>query len=1028
MASITPSIPDLYLAFRQAKSALYFEKRGVGLIELAEYEQNLPENLKVLRAKLANGRWFDRLEIGETWIVPKRFHTSQDGGDEVIWIGATREKPTARPIDIQVRLTPHPEFAITEVLYLWRFGGLLDSLLSNDVLGYRLDVREQQIIPHRRWLFEYWPKRYQQFRTAPLVAAKKNLEIGEQTLIVSGDLANFYDTIEPSFMLGGALVSELAAAGATQPVIDEYMGATSSLLRAYTRFHEVASSRAATPISIGVPIGALTSRVVANLSLAPLDRHVASRKGVLCYRRYVDDLVIVARADRECGLVETMRRFLPLISDGSGDEVLRLDGDALDRLGSEFQLQRTKVRAHHLAGVPGADFVEAVASDFTKVLSERRAFVDSSALVGDGVSHLIRAGNAEGSPLRVLREADRARLERFALSTSLRSLERVSSLIDQKEARELVRGCLERVGRVLDAEDNWVDDLEVSLRLLKLAIITSDWKSAMELQKRMDRVWGTVEALRETTDKLYYRGREINPSRISPWAWLRNYLHERRLEAVSSCLPIGMDAKKIATRFPGGLRVRTKKVKATMLSRRAEQLALADLRSRDREDDALSGYPIVDIDRSWLRSGLVRNKELSSRFAAIDKFVQRCVDLDDRAWVMPAARLFLCTRPPSYFDISRRWLYLVEENGFDDSVFDVLIEIVNAIRGTEYKQAVGNVIDRSTVSIDRFSTEMDASFNSLPLEPRIILGNLVVDDAAWKAAATRIHASPFGAPLLTKKRLQGLADVLEKAAHVSRGKISEMLVLPELSMPRKWFRTVANHVVKAGRYGLVTGLEYIHHDTQPYVANQVFAVLPGPFMSVATWPWTKRLPAREEANLLSKLRHPVSFKPPLASPISRTVIHSAWGSFSVLICSELIEARRVADLLGRVQVVLCPAWNPDTASYDHLIQSVGFQLHSVIAIANNGHYSDCRAWAPRAERWERDLCRLIERDVNDVVYFDLPLASIVAFHAGDKQVKDKYERLRVALKKRDIAAARAALETLTDDLPGVWRPLPPDWN
>jgi hypothetical protein len=104
---------------------------------------------------------------------------------------------------------------------------------------------------------------------------------------------------------------------------------------------------------------------------------------------------------------------------------------------------------------------------------------------------------------------------------------------------------------------------------------------------------------------------------------------------------------------------------------------------------------------------------------------------------------------------------------------------------------------------------------------------------------------------------------------------------------------------------------------------------------------------------------------------------------------------RIADLLGRVNVVLCPAWNTDTSSYDHLIQSVGFQLHSFVAIANNGHYSDCRAWAPRTRRWERDRCRLIERDVDDVVHVDIPLSELVAFHDG--QPND------------------------------AWRPLPPDW-
>lgn len=1026
MPPLSPTIADLYLAFRQAKSALFFEKRGVGLIGLAAYEQSLPENLRALQAKLGRGKWFDRLAVGETWVVPKRFHENQDQGSGVIWIGSNQHKSATRPIDVQLRISPNPDFAITEVLYLWRFGGILDSLLSKEVLGYRLDLRDRQVLPHRRWVFEYWPKRYQQFRTAPLEAAKNCLAFGEPTLIISGDLANFYDTIDPSFMLGDQIVAELRATGATADLINDYLVATNSLLRTYKRFYEVASTRAGTPIKVGVPIGALTSRVVANLSLSPLDRHITSHSEVVCYRRYVDDLAIVARAGDERDPVEIMRRFLPLL--GGEDEILRLDVSALHRDGSEFQLQKRKVRVHHLAGVPGADFVEAVASDFAKALSERRAFVDSSTLVGDGVSHLIRAGNTEGSPLRVLREADRARLERFALSTSLRSLERVSSLIDRREGRELVRGCLERVGRVLDAEDNWVDDLDVSMRLLKLAISTGDWKSATELRDRMDRVWGTVEVLQSATAQLFYRGQEINAARSAPWTWLRNYLHERRLEAIASCLPIGMDAKEIASRFPGGLRVRTREVKATVLRRRAEQLASADLRSRDREDDAALSQQPAQVDRTWLVSALSRDQELSRRLATIDAFIQRCTDLDDHPWMMPAARLFLCTRPPSYFDIARRWLYRAEEHGFDDSIFEQLIGIVNAVRGTQYNNAVGSVIDRSTISIERISMGKSSRSDPASHEPRIILGNLVVEDAAWHAAATRVNGSPFGDPLLTKRRLQGLSDILEKAARISRGETLEVLVLPELALPRKWFRTVANHVVRASQYGLVAGLEYIHHPTQPYVANQVFAVLPGPFMSVATWPWTKRLPAREEGRLLSRLKTPVSFRPPSASALPRTVIHSEWGSFSVLICSELIEARRVADLLGRVQIVLCPAWNPDTASYDHLIQSAGFQLHSVIAIANNGHYSDCRAWAPRTERWERDLCRLIERDVNDIVYVDVPLASLIAFHGGDKQARDKYRRLRAALDRRDVTGARAELEKLTQDLAGAWRPLPPDWT
>lgn len=394
--STNPTIADLYLAFRQAKTALYFEKRGVGLLKLADYEQHLPENLRALTGKVANGKWFDNVEIGETWVVPKRLRPTDEEDDGVVRIGASKQTTSGRPIDVQLRLSPHPDFATVEVLYLWRYCGLLDAMLSkSEVLGYRLDLRKQQVVPHRRWLFEYWPRKYQAFRNAPLEAANKALVQGKQTLVISADLASFYDTVDPSFMLGDVLLTELAKHCSSRDEVDEYTRATASLLRAYDRFRRAASSRVALAITVGVPIGALTSRVVANLSLDPVDRHVAAQPGVLCYRRYVDDLAIVAHApEKDQGVAETMRRFLPLLP--GDDEVLKLDANKLGRAGSEFRLQKNKVRVHHLAGVPGTDFVEAVAADFAKAVSEGRAFVDSSSLVGDGVTHLIRAGEAQG--------------------------------------------------------------------------------------------------------------------------------------------------------------------------------------------------------------------------------------------------------------------------------------------------------------------------------------------------------------------------------------------------------------------------------------------------------------------------------------------------------------------------------------------------------------------------------------------------------------------------------------------------------
>jgi hypothetical protein len=992
-SSLRFTIADLYLAYRQAKTALYFERRGVGLQEIAQFEKDLPNQLRELKKKIDRQNWFDDLPTGESWVVPKRFRESIEPDGGIIRIGTQRHSDVGRPIDIQVRVSPDPAFAIMEVLYLWQFGGHLDGLLAPEVVGYRLELRNQKLSPERRWLFQYWQRRYQEFRTAPLAAARTALARDQQVTVISADLASFYDTVDPAFLLDDEFVADLRRGGGDEVLPDEYRTATESLLGAYARFRDEATRRTGASVNIGVPIGALTSRLVANLALEPLDRRIAAMSGVLCYRRYVDDIVIVALDSGEAqALEDTLKAYFPFKQSVAG--VMRLDCDALSRPGSDFQLQTRKVRIHHLAGDPGADFVEAVAADFSSLVSERRAFLDNATLHGDGASHLVRARQPTGSPLRVLRDADRARLERYALSTSLRSLERVSSLIDRREAAGLVRDNLARVSRVLEAEGNWLEDLDVSLQLLRLAVMAGDWTSAAELNDRMNSVWGSVESLRTAAPRIYFRGLELNPNRMSAWTWLRNYLHERRVEALASAIPLAVEKWQLEERLLKGLTYRTRWMGVAALKRRAFELAMSDLRSLDREEDTDYGPTLPGQDRAWMRAELADGEQLTARFDLIQQFVDRCESLKDRPWVLPPARLFLCTRPPSYFDIARRWLYRVDTEGFEPQIFHKLLSMVNAVRGTGYAHAVATVIDPSTVSIDSFWSR--DKFGPHAEGPRIILGNLVVEDKAWTAAAARTAKAPMGSPLLTFERLKGLATVLDKASRASHGHDSALLVLPELSLPRAWFRALSNYVVRFGRYGMVAGLEYLHDPVRPHVSNQVYAVLPGPFSSVAAWPWTKRLPAHEEASLLRQLPISLTFPPLPKRTHSRTVVRSPWGSLSVLVCSELIEARRVADLLGRADVVICPAWNRDTSSYDHLIRSVGFQLHCIIAISNNGLYSDCRAWAPLKDRPLRDLCRLIERGINDVVHVDLPLASLLDFHGGSATNKE-------------------------------WRPLPPDW-
>lgn len=975
-------------------------------MDLAAFEKNIERRLTALHEKLNHGGWFDGVNPGAVWVTPKKL-IPQKEASSIIRIGS-REAEDNKCLQVQVRLAPSPEFAILEVLYLWEFGPALDRLLSFQSVGYRLDLKHGRVDPHRRWLFEYWPTKYQEFQKIPLDIARESLsnESGEIALI-SADLASFYDTVDPEFLLSEAFIGKLSepqtVEGRGKRVdIEGYELATKSLLRAYGRFRSLAS-RAGIPLEIGLPIGALTSRLVANLALEPLDRVIESNENVACYRRYVDDFVIVSKAASRIDAANLLSRFIPLEEEEG--ERLRLNVELLGRPGSELQLQRNKLRVHILRGVAGKDFIDSVAADFQRLVSERRAFLDPDVLVAGTVSALARMTSREGSRLRTLREADKVKLERFALSTSLRSLERVSSMLDADHAREVINKNLEGLSRVLAGEGDWVESLDVAIRMMRLAAAAVDWVSLRNQIDEMDAIWGNEEAIRKTVRELKYRDGKIEDGRA--WDRMLGYLRARRFEAICSVIPLNLPHKSLRAGFPQGLLTHRGAVTAATIKSRAKILAAADLRMFDREDDRSVGSTRADPPR-WMEELLAGHRKLIRRFGVIRKFVKVCETLGDEPWRGAPARLFLCTRPPSYFDISRRWLYRADSNGFDPDVFERLLDVVNALRGTEYQRPIGRVIDRSTVQIP-IDSESHKNFEE-SRDPRLILGNLVSPDNYWEGSATRASGSDVGVPVLSTKRLRDLIYLLkrahEAAAIHNRAKRCALLVLPELSLPRAWFRAVANYVAQDGGFGLVCGLEYLHSTKAPHVFNQVYAVIPGPFWSVATWPWTKAIPAREEATLLQSMPSPVWF-PAVKKFSPRTVVHSPWGKLSVLICSELIEARRVSDLLGRADLIVSPSWNTDTASYDHLIQSVGLQLHAFVAIANNGLYSDCRAWAPRSVRWERDLCRLIERGENNVVCVNLPMKSLMQFH-------------------KTVAAVAPAIEQdlAVDD----WRPLPPDWS
>lgn len=975
---VNVELPDLYLAYRQAKAAVYAELRGAGLLEFARYEARLGPNLSALRARLANDSWFDRSPLGTVWLTPKK--ADGDGAvRDVLRIGVPRPTPLRRPtLEVRVALSPTIDFLVTEVLYVWAFGPSLDGQLATEALGNRLKLRGGAVDRAQHHLFKYWPEQYQRFCESPAAAAQAAL-ITEPNgcFVASLDLASFYDSIDPSFLVADAFVRQVAAVAAQRQLPFDggaYLIATRSLLRALARYHGAVTDLLGGRMQRGIPIGTITSRLISNLALQPLDRAIVAHQSVLYYARYVDDIAIVARRDHETDpnatAVTVLSRWMPVRQ--ASPQFIWLDEGTLLRPGSDLRVSRSKTTIHELAGAEGREFVRGVIFDMRRVASERRMFVEPGALRGEALASLARLEGNETSKVRVLRDADRRRLANLELSVAVHALQRIATLLNRDEARRITNASLTPVLALVPNTPDWVERIELIQKLLRVAFLADDTDSARELLRLMRTLWGSIDALRSRFPVIVWNS--YRTTRRGAFARVVEYLRRRVQEAVfaSVRLEANLDAAT-ALQDEVGLTV-------GQIVDGAVSFGAADLRTLDREDDLIDPDRRRETAHDELRADLVLNQDLADRFEQIARFQRRCRTMGDASWETSDVALFASTRPPSYFDVARRWLSEAESRGFDVDVFDILLQIVNSVRGTAYRDPVGGVLAERVVHIE---LEEDA------LQPacRLILGNLHTQTDWYLSALERTAEHPRGNPVHSYRRLCSISDVLHKADSAARRRVRgarppSLLLLPELSVPRRWVRAISKQVLKNQTFSLVAGLEYHHDATRAVVHNQALAILVGKHKSVATWLWTKGYPSDEEGRQLRSSG--LSF-PAVIGSLSRTVISSRFGCMSVLICSELIEPRLLSQLVASLELVLVPSWNRDTAAYDHLIQSAGLQMHCVVAIANNAKYSDCRAWAPYETRWRRDLCRLIQRYETEVIWVDLPLEELrrVHYEGGD---------------------------------------------
>jgi predicted amidohydrolase len=962
------SIAQLLLAYRHAKHALYQEHRGMDRLTYALAERRLPRIIRKLRRHLRKTPgWFSGLTPGEVWLLPKKAVMAENTTG-VTSVGEDRPS-RVRHLAIRLHLSPSIDFAIVETLWIWSFGPALETLLSESARANRLKLKwdKSAVDTYARGPFAFWPKQYQQFREDGFAVARRLLAGNGRCVVASLDIASYYDNIDPRFLTSQPFIKSVEKQAAVRNVTfdsAEFVRATKTLVAAFRRYYALCQASTGLPVTRGIPIGCLTSRLIANVALSTLDDRVAAQSEVKYYARYVDDVLIVATPKRSIprSSRSIASRFLPIISRRPKQTDALLDASFLQRPGSEFRLQDSKVKGYVLRGASGRHFLSTIERDVRQIASERRAFLHPDGLGTDSPFASLIVGSDQKAPVQVLRDVDRLKVERYAASVAVSKVGVGARLLNFPESASWCHDQLSPLAGVITDAAHWIEFIELGFRALSVAIQARDHRTARLINTRHRRQWRRFVTGQKQFPLYWNRRRVVNETaRIGLVTWFET----RRFEEICSSIPFdllqsaretGLFLESIARKD-----VRERRLTARNVLRGAMLLSRADLRALDRESDLSKAQPASDIVQGrtdWHAFySLVRaDAELAERFDQIDGFLNACEVLSDKTYAgVPSLNVWLMTRPPTAFDVAYRWA----EAG---KSLETLVETINALRGTRYELATIRRADEFTVDISQHFF----LFGEPKKELLLVLGNLRTGTLGpWPAAK--------GKPEITRERLTSLGRIVNLAIERRvRSGLATLLLLPELSVPRRWIRPLADRLI-AEDVSFVAGLEYARLGGG--VVNDALGVFAAGFHAAAVCRWRKTRPAREEAAML--IGKKVKFIE--HSPTSILVVNTDVGAFSVLICSELLDLTVRSHLLGRIDLLLVPAWNKDTATFDHTVQTVANDLHCYVAVANNAMFSDCRLQTPSDVRYRRDACRLICRDEDEVISVRVDIDALRTF-------------------------------------------------
>ena len=946
------TLEDLGLAYRKAKVDLYYTSHP-SLAMIAEYEADLNSNLRDLHARLDGDdeKWARSKAFLGGWTLAAKGLTCVDGngvherfpfagkGDLIYssphdeWESACANLDSNKKLLAEFRLMAQPsmDFHVLSALWIMKIGHHYDKSLGKCAYGSRLRRTEcGEFNPLSLGSFKPYLKPFRDWRDSGIRAMRSALEAKKRVLAITADVRSFYHELSPVFMLDPSfhnevdLPQDLHQNRLHQLFVDALMAWAKN-----------------TPLKKGLPVGLPASAVVANMALIGLDRLIEREAAPLYYGRYVDDIILVMEDGGDFGstsdvwewLLARVGPSLDWADAGKDKSRIRFQPDYLR--GSNIQFDNGKNKMFRLDGLTGLAMVDSIERQIHERASEWRALPTLPRSAEQIGTDLITATQQDGQIVDNLRKADSLAMKRAGFAIKLRDFEAYERDLPPGDWEDHRHAFFDAFIRHVLVMPHFFELENYLSRVVRLAVACEDFEHLGRIIKALGKIVDCVSEHCEPRVKAApEKIKESNDELIEKWRkMLRRSVHQ----GVVSALPPSL----------------SKAGKASWKKHIVEQgheigsLPLNDLHSVHAHWFACD-LAHLPLRFAGLPNGMVDQRGIPKRSRFLPKIADDPALPDPipqgirslATWIrfsksIPTG-LWFSTRP---FNLSE--VFVIAPHAFEERGRHAVESVIVALRGFSLNEkapvwsangdvlqiADGPVSTRQTLAVSCWRTEQKS----------------------WLAAAAG-KGDPVG-----RDRYERLTRLLNGVISDPNG--ASYLVLPESSVPARWFMRFA-YKLQARKISLIAGIEYLHVG-RGRVRNQVWAALSHDglgFPSILVYRQDKQRPALHEERELQRVAG-LEMTPGAAWKTPPIIQHGEFR-FALLVCSELTNIGYRAALRGKIDALFVPEWNPDTETFNALVESAALDVHAYVIQCNDRQYGDSRIRAPFKDAWRRDVLRV----------------------------------------------------------------------